>query len=169
MISIRTLQANEGLLLKKLRLSALQESPDAFSPTYDETSIHDDDYWMKSAQRIAAAPGFEIFIASYNGEPVGLVSGQVDKESIGHIGAMWANPDIRGKGIGRRLLDRVVTFLREDGCKTIELTVTETNNRAIQLYRRTGFEFTGVDVPLREGSDLLNREMILSSVSVQAD
>ncbi|HJL60721.1 MAG TPA: hypothetical protein QF517_02100 [Pseudomonadales bacterium] len=44
MISIRTLQANEGLLLKKLRLSALQESPDAFSPTYDETSIHDDDY-----------------------------------------------------------------------------------------------------------------------------
>jgi ribosomal protein S18 acetylase RimI-like enzyme len=161
MTRIRKLGAEEGMLYKQLRLGALKESPDAFSPTWKESSIHEDQYWMDSARRIAESDELEIFVVEYEDKPVGLVSGQIDEERIGHIGAMWVDPKIRGKGVGKLLLSHVVAYLQERDCKLIELTVTESNLSATQLYLSIGFAFTGNDVPLRDGSDLLNREMTL--------
>jgi ribosomal protein S18 acetylase RimI-like enzyme len=160
--TIRKLGPEEGMLFKRLRLGALKESPDAFSPTWEDSSAHDDQYWLKSAQRLAATENSEIFIAEHDGQSVGLVSGYADEELTGHIGAMWADPKIRGKGIGRHLLLHVVSYLRDSHCQLIELTVTETNHTAINLYQNIRFTFTGNDVPLREGSTLLNREMTLT-------
>jgi len=162
MTTIRKLRAEEGMLFKQLRLGALKESPDAFSPTWEDNSAHDDQYWLKSAQKIAATENYEIFVAEYDDKPVGLVSGYADGKLTGHIGAMWADPRIRGKGIGRQLLLHVVSYLWDRQCQLIELTVTETNQPAIDLYQSIGFTFTGTDVPLREGSTLLNREMTLT-------
>jgi len=159
MINLRSLAAHEGLLLKELRLAALRESPDAFSPTYEDTRNHDDDYWYDAARAIADSNTFEIFIAERDATPVGLVSGQVDGNGVGHIGAMWASTNVRGKGVGRQLLLRVVEFLEQQGCHSIELTVTESNGAAISLYRSLDFEFTGNAEPLRAGSPLMNLEM----------
>ena len=158
-MTTRALRADEGMLLKRLRLDALKESPDSFSPTWEEVSAHDDDYWVAAAQRIAGSPDIEIFIAEDEGEPVGLVSGEVDSEGVGHIGAMWASPMVRGKGVGRQLMNTVMTFLVQRGCTRVELSVTETNRVAINLYRNLGFHFTGLEVPLREGSNLMNLTM----------
>lgn len=159
MTNIRALKSEEGMLLKRLRLTALKESPDSFSPTWEEASVHGDDYWHDAAQRIAANPEFEIFIAEHNGEGVGLVSGQVDKEGVGHIGAMWASPVVRGQGVGKLLMNAVTEFLRGKGCTRIELSVTETNQVAINLYKNMGFVFTGQEEPLRDGSPLMNLTM----------
>ncbi len=159
MIRYRSLEADEGLLLKQLRLGALKDSPDAFSPTYEENSHHDDSYWLDSAKRAASAPGFELFIAESDGEPCGLVSASADNKSVGHIGAMWAAPHVRGKGVGKDLLRKAIQFLETENCNEIELTVTETNKVAIQLYERHGFTMTGDYEPLREGSTLKNLEM----------
>jgi ribosomal protein S18 acetylase RimI-like enzyme len=164
-ITVRSLAAGEGLLLKGLRLNALQESPDAFSPTFETASLHDDDYWNQSAIKTVASAQFDIFIAELDGQPVGLVSGLVSGNSnetqTGHIGMMWADPGVRGSGVGKQLLNHVMNYLEEFGCLTIKLTVTETNQGAINLYQSVGFVFTGYDVPLREGSTLQNREMRL--------
>jgi ribosomal protein S18 acetylase RimI-like enzyme len=89
------------------------------------------------------------------------VSGKVDDKAVGHIGAMWASPDVRGKGVGKRLLLGVVEYLKQQGCQTIELTVTESNEAAISLYRSIDFQFTGNAEPLRAGSPLMNLEMQL--------
>ena len=74
---------------------------------------------------------------------------------------MWADPDARGRGVGRQLLNHVMDYLERSDCMTIKLTVTETNQGAINLYQSAGFVFTGNDEPLREGSILQNREMQL--------
>jgi len=151
------------MLLKKLRLGALKDSPDSFSPTFEETCQHDDEYWLRAAERIAENSDFDILIAEDDGSAIGLVSGQADNEGIGHIGAMWVAPEGRGKGTGRKLLDGVMDFLTARQCSTIKLTVTETNDAAISMYKGAGFEFTGNDEPLREGSSLKNLEMIWSA------
>jgi ribosomal protein S18 acetylase RimI-like enzyme len=168
-ITVRSLAADEGLLLKRLRLAALQESPDAFSPTFEAANLHDDNYWKQSAVKTVASAQFDIFIAEITGQPVGLVSGSVSalvsgkahETQTGHIGMMWADPNVRGRGVGRALLSHVMDYLGKLNCLTIELTVTETNQGAISLYESTGFVFTGNDEPLREGSILQNREMRL--------
>lgn len=101
----------------------------------------------------------EIFVAEDEGEAVGLVSGEVDANGVGHIGAMWASPMVRGKGVGRQLMNTVMSYLTAEGCTRIELSVTETNQVAINMYRNLGFNFTGQEEPLREGSNLMNLTM----------
>lgn len=158
-VDIVPLAADEGPLLQRLRIAALTESPDAFSPTAAEARSHDDAYWQRAAQRSAASADFEFFTARVNGEGLGLASAQRDGAGIGHIGAMWVDPRLRGQRAGARLFDAAIAFLRERGCQEIRLSVTETNAAAIALYQSRGFVLTGEAESLRAGSPLRNLTM----------
>jgi ribosomal protein S18 acetylase RimI-like enzyme len=155
-VEIVPLRADEWLDLKRLRSTALTESPDSFSPTAASALAHDDGYWRRGAQRAADSPDFEMFIVRRDGQGLGLGSAGKDEHGIGHIGAMWVDPSLRGLGIGARLFDACVAFLRSRGCASIELSVTETNAPAIALYQSRGFVLTGTFEPLRDGSPLKN-------------
>ncbi len=155
-VEIVPLEADEWPDLKRLRIAALTESPDSFSPTAESARAHDDDYWRRGAQRSAEATNFEMFIVRRNGDGLGLASAHRADDGVGHIGAMWVDPVLRGQGVGARLFDTVVAHLRNLGCATIELSVTETNAAAIALYRSRGFVLTGEFEPLREESRLKN-------------
>ena len=159
MTRIRTLDADEGMLLKDLRLNALKESPDSFSRTWEDAVEQTDDYWIELANGIAKGKDTEVFIAEDEGEAVGLVSCEVDAESVGHIENMWASPMARGKGVGRQLMNAAMSYLAHKGCARIELSVPETNQVAINMYKNLGFIFTGYEEPLREGSKLMNLNM----------
>jgi len=158
-VDIVPLAADEGPLLQRLRIAALTESPDAFSPTAAEARSHDAGYWQRAAERLAASADFVMFTARVGGEGLGLASAQRDAAGVGHIGAMWVDPQLRRKGAGARLFDTAVAFLRNRGCVEIRLSVTETNAPAIALYRSRGFELTGESEPLRAESPLRNLMM----------
>jgi ribosomal protein S18 acetylase RimI-like enzyme len=155
-IEIVPLTADQWADLKRLRITALTESPDSFSPTAESARAHDDDYWRGGAKRAEEAANFEMFIVRRNGDGLGLASAHRDDAGVGHIGAMWVDPVLRGQGVGARLFDTVVAHLRTLACATIELSVTETNAAAIALYQSRGFVLTGKFEPLREGSKLAN-------------
>jgi len=158
-IAIVPLRVDEWRDLKRLRITALTESPDAFSPTAASALAHDDAYWQRGAQRAAESPDFEMFIVRRHGYGVGLGSAGRDEHGAGHIGAMWVDPGLRGRGVGARLFDTCVAFLKCRGCASIELSVTETNAPAIALYQSRGFVLTGTFEPLREGWPLKNLHM----------
>ena len=63
-----------------------------------------------------------------------------DGRPLGWIGQVAVLPECRGLGLGRMLLRWGVRFLRERGAVDIELAVEASNDRALGLYRRTGFE-----------------------------
>jgi ribosomal protein S18 acetylase RimI-like enzyme len=52
-------------------------------------------------------------------------------------------PAYRGKGIGRKLMQRTIDAAFEFGMTRIELTVRENNTNAISLYKSLGFEVEG--------------------------
>ncbi|HET8741170.1 MAG TPA: GNAT family N-acetyltransferase [Gaiella sp.] len=54
-------------------------------------------------------------------------------------------PSARGKGIGSALLDGLLERARAEGHGAISLSVDRNNARAIELYRRHGFEQVGED------------------------
>lgn len=56
----------------------------------------------------------------------------------GIIDELYLVPEIRGRGIGRQVLDLVEAEARKLGLNTLYLEV-EHGNRAIELYRRAGF------------------------------
>ena len=149
---ITPLTADEWALFRALRLRALAESPDAFSPTLAETEQIDETTWRDIAARFASGRGV-LLIARPD---FGLMSATIDKHNIGHIGAMWVSPEARDRRIGAQLLDLGISHLETQGASIIELSVTETNTRAQALYQSRGFTMTGKDEPLREGSPLRN-------------
>lgn len=52
---------------------------------------------------------------------------------------MYLLPDARGRGLGRRLLERATAFARGRGFRSIELTTASALVEAIAMYRRRGF------------------------------
>jgi ribosomal protein S18 acetylase RimI-like enzyme len=79
-----------------------------------------------------------LLVAEHDGEVVGSV--MVGYE--GHRG--WVNylavhPDHRGRGLGRRLMERAEELLGQLGCAKVNLQVRSSNEEAIGFYRRIGY------------------------------
>lgn len=60
-------------------------------------------------------------------------------ERVGHITQLCIAPEQRGRGLGRLLLERCASSLREAGFEAVTLTVTESNTEAVRLYEGFGF------------------------------
>ncbi|QJR09441.1 hypothetical protein DSM104443_00485 [Usitatibacter rugosus] len=52
---------------------------------------------------------------------------------------MYVHRDLRGQGIGRRLLDRAIAFARGRGSKRVELETASVLKEAIAMYEKAGF------------------------------
>jgi len=62
------------------------------------------------------------------------------REDVGHITQVCVLPDHRGKKIGESLIGLCTQELRTRNFLGLSLTVTEANRKAVDLYRRLGFE-----------------------------
>ena len=56
---------------------------------------------------------------------------------------MWVDPHARGGGTADALVNAVAEWAGEQGFRSLRLHVTEGNDRAEAMYRRTGFVRTG--------------------------
>jgi len=58
--------------------------------------------------------------------------------------SVYIAPDVQGKGVGRALLDRLITTCRDDGFRLMIAVIGDSANFAsIGLHRRAGFRFCG--------------------------
>jgi ribosomal protein S18 acetylase RimI-like enzyme len=52
---------------------------------------------------------------------------------------LYVTPDVRGRGVGRQLMDRARQLAEETGARSIELTTASSNTRAQALYESLGY------------------------------
>ena len=62
------------------------------------------------------------------------------------INNVAVHPDYRRCGLGRKMIERVLSFTREKGLKFWLLEVNSKNDAAINLYKSFGFEEVGLRV-----------------------
>ncbi len=74
---------------------------------------------------------------------------------------MWVVPAARRLGAGRALVESAIAVAKAAAVTEIRLRVTESNYAALELYRKTGFIETGQREPLRPGSSLESRGMVI--------
>lgn len=55
----------------------------------------------------------------------------------------WLTPGYRGMGLGKKLMAYTIDWARRNRVEKIVLDVWSTNNRAIRLYKRYGFQIEG--------------------------
>jgi ribosomal protein S18 acetylase RimI-like enzyme len=140
-VDVRRIRADEGALLREVRLTALRTDPEAFGSTWDrEVELTDAD-WDERAARSAVGAERATFVATMDGRVVGLVGGyrpEAGAERVELI-SMWTDPAARGHGMGRRLVDAVVDHARATGAAQVDLWVMRGNEHALALYRAVGF------------------------------
>ena len=98
---------------------------------------------LENPERHILEKGGHIFVALYNGFPVGVCAlcplppeAPYDFE----LAKLAVNNSIRRKGIGHRLCDAVINRARELGGKTLFLESNTRLKPAIALYRKLGFK-----------------------------
>jgi GNAT superfamily N-acetyltransferase len=142
---IRELERREWALYRELRLRALAESPDAFGRTLADELARSDADWIGITESVTTPGGQVMLVAEEAGRSLGLTFGIFDKEraKTGHVGGMWVDPGVRGRGAGRALVDAAIAWARSRGLDRLELWVTKGNGPAVRLYERAGFADTG--------------------------
>jgi N-acetylglutamate synthase-like GNAT family acetyltransferase len=58
---------------------------------------------------------------------------------------MAVGPDLRGKGIGRRLVDRALATARADGLARVVVATATADVGNLRFYQRCGFRFVAVE------------------------
>ena len=61
-----------------------------------------------------------------------------------HVLNLSIHPERQGQGLGRRLLQRLLTLARQHGADTAFLEVRASNRAALHLYRDLGFNEVGL-------------------------
>jgi GNAT superfamily N-acetyltransferase len=82
-------------------------------------------------------------LATLHGEPVAFGLLKFSGDGRTHLKRMWVSRDIRGVGLGRRLLATLEAHALEHGVHTVQLETNFALTEAIALYRATGY----VEVP----------------------
>jgi ribosomal protein S18 acetylase RimI-like enzyme len=137
-VQIRRMEPGEWATVRRVRLAALADAPEAFASTLDRELGFEEATWR---ERIAASPWF---LAWRDGEPVGLVAIVTQQPGGLHLVSMWVSPQVRGSGVADGLVAAVTAHARAAGVSTVTLWVAAGNDRARGFYERMGFRPTGV-------------------------
>jgi RimJ/RimL family protein N-acetyltransferase len=81
-------------------------------------------------------------VAEQDGEIVGTATfARAKPEKSRHVGSLGIalRRDVRGRGLGRAMMEVGIEWARSAGIRKLTLGVFASNRRAIRLYRRLGF------------------------------
>lgn len=147
---IEPLSSDEWLELRRIRLSALEESPHAFLSTYERESAYERDQWRAEFIRGSW------YVGTFESRTVSLLGATREPDMPVHqcyLEYLWICPGYRRSGVGFGMLTAVLRHLRESGVRTVFLWVLDENEAARRLYRRIGFVSANhrQTLPLRPG------------------
>ncbi|HEX6445283.1 MAG TPA: GNAT family N-acetyltransferase [Streptosporangiales bacterium] len=156
MVTIRQVTADDWPVWRDVRLAALEEAPHAYNSRLAD--------WATAARtggvRGWRSPARTTPVAFADARPVGVVRGVPHDDGTSELHSMWVSPDVRGQGVGDRLMAAVEEWAVRNGHTTLTLAVFPANDAALALYRRHGYVDTGEQGGLlRDG---VTRELVLA-------
>ncbi len=84
-------------------------------------------------------PAGLFLLATLHSEPVGCGILKFHHDATAHIKRMWVAADVRGLGLGRRLLAELEAQAAAHGVRTLRLETNRALSEAISLYRTAGY------------------------------
>lgn len=140
-IQLRWLAEDEWQIYRDLRLEALKADPPAFGSSYEDEVNNPEQLWKDRAKNILFA-----FVEE---QPVGLIGHfrqpRVKEKHVAHIVSFYVKENYRNMGIGKLLLDGIISRIREYGDVTkVDLSVTTIQTPAYNVYKKYGFQKAGL-------------------------
>lgn len=82
----------------------------------------------------------KFFVIRVNEEVVGTIGVKMEESRVAGIKRLYLKNEHRGKGWGRALLEKALSFSRENGATVAQLRTTEKNKQALKIYIKNGFK-----------------------------
>ena len=148
----------DWLQVRRLRLTALRDTPDAFGSTFEDESQRPPEWWIDRLQ----SSGSVTFVATDPGESGIAVLGPYQSPPDCGVFAVWVAPEHRGMGVGDALMSALIARARTQGVGRLVLHVGRSNLSAKKLYLRHGFAPTGAESTFRAPrSHLVDRKSVV--------
>ncbi len=112
--------------------------------TFYESAVPDEVYESSFARLVGDDPhDFNGFIAEVDGKAVGLTHYLFHRhgwkiENVCYLQDLYADPDVRGQGVGRALIEAVYTAADDAGAPSVYWLTQDFNAEARRLYDRIG-------------------------------
>ncbi|HEY6276716.1 MAG TPA: bifunctional helix-turn-helix transcriptional regulator/GNAT family N-acetyltransferase [Streptosporangiaceae bacterium] len=84
-------------------------------------------------------PAGLLLVATLHGEPAGCGALRFHGDGPGELKRMWVAPDLRGLGLGRRLLTELEAQAAANGVRTLRLETNRSLAEAVSMYRAAGY------------------------------
>jgi ribosomal protein S18 acetylase RimI-like enzyme len=160
-VGVRRVTPEDWEAYRELRLRALESDPLAFGSTLQREQGFTEERWK---ERLAGVPPSLPSVTWAAVDTSGRFIGMVAAARVGsafHIFAMWVAPEVRGRGIGGRLLDAALSWIdREAPGGHVKLEVNSRQVAAVRLYRSRRFQATGTSSALEHAPGERTIEMI---------
>jgi GNAT superfamily N-acetyltransferase len=148
-VKIRRIVATDWTSFKDLRLRALKHDPLAFGSTFLRERAYRPERWRDWAESGAAGVESATFVAEGAARRLVGMAGVFTDGSQYHVWGMWVSPEQRGRGLGGKLLDRILAWARSaHPDRAVYLDVNPVQSVAVRLYESRGFDSTGKTSPL---------------------
>ncbi len=98
------------------------------------------------------------FIAEENGTRLGSIFCVRNDEQTARLRLFLLMPEVRGRGLGRYLLDACMGWARDRGYRRMRLSTHESHRAACALYARTGWHCVSSEPVRSFGVDLVEQE-----------
>jgi ribosomal protein S18 acetylase RimI-like enzyme len=140
---VRKLTEEDGEALWVLRLRALTDNPETFATTYEETLTSGRERLLEGLRQEES-----FYVGAFEHGLIGMVYFRREEglknRHKGRILSMYVQPESRGQGLGKVLLQEVTAQVKQlVGVEQLHLTVVTTNVAARSLYHSMGFEVYG--------------------------
>lgn len=141
--TIRPLGQEDAEAWRTIRLEALANAPEAFGDSYEAAASRPIEQFRQTV--IGPFPPFGAFSGEALVGTVGFyVMGGPKMSHRGQLWGMYVAPAVRGRGVGRALIEAVIAHAKPR-VEQIHLHVVTTNEGAYRLYRRMGFQPYGIE------------------------
>lgn len=162
-VLIRRIAPGDGELLRRARIDAVTDTPEAFGVTLPETLARTTAQWDERCRSVSTSENEAMWIAIADGHPVGLMGVFFSDEYAAWVLiSVYVHESQRGSSLATDLHDTVLAWLRERGATHLYLEVWHANPRAIRFYERLGYSFTGNSRPHDKYPGETELEMLLT-------
>jgi len=157
-LEVRLLRGADAAAFQALRLEALELHPAAFAASPHEEAGQG---LEEVAERLEAGAVFGALADGVLGGTAGFaMPGREKKRHKGLLWGVYVRAEMRGQGVGRALVERVIDHAR-GRVEQLHATVTTSNQAARQLYRHLGFQTYGLEPRgLKVGERYFDQELM---------
>lgn len=111
-----------------------------------------------------ADPRTTVFVARVNGKAASCGALYRHQDGIAEVKRMYTRPGFQGRGIGAKILERIIATAEEEGLRELVLETGWNYDAARHLYERYGFELCG---PVLDYPD--HRESVFYRKALEAE